>query len=87
MTLPRHGSEVFVGNLPPTTTDADLLRAFEQGYRSTSTAHVVRRGQGRLYGFVAFGRQEDMEKALTKMNLVFMEGRSKAAPATMGLKK
>ena len=63
--------KVFVGNLPPTTTDADLLRAFEQSYRSTSTAHVVRRGQGqgRLYGFVAFGRQEDMEKALTKATI------------------
>ena len=60
--------KVFVGSLPPTATDGDLLRAFEQSYRSTSTAHVVRRGQGqgRLYGFVAFGRQEDMEKALTK---------------------
>eukprot|EP00215_Chloropicon_roscoffensis_P002455 CAMPEP_0198468994 /NCGR_PEP_ID=MMETSP1456-20131121/10724_1 /TAXON_ID=1461544 ORGANISM="Unidentified sp., Strain RCC1871" /NCGR_SAMPLE_ID=MMETSP1456 /ASSEMBLY_ACC=CAM_ASM_001119 /LENGTH=322 /DNA_ID=CAMNT_0044195321 /DNA_START=27 /DNA_END=991 /DNA_ORIENTATION=- len=71
MTLPRHGSEVFVGNLPMYLEDYELTNVFTQHPEASSwTIKEVRvptdpnTGQRRQFGFVMLGSPEEAEKCI-----------------------
>lgn len=61
---------IFVGDLSPEIDDQALEKAFA-AFGSCSDARVMwdqNTGRSRGYGFVAFRRKEDAERALTEMN-------------------
>jgi len=67
---PASDHRIFVGDLAPDATDAELEAAFRQ-YSSFNMARTVRDKRTdtcRGYGFVSFARGEDMIAALKEMN-------------------
>lgn len=67
---PTDDHRIFVGDLAPDATDAELEAAFSR-YASFSMAKVVtdkRTGHCKGYGFVSFAAGEDMIAALKEMN-------------------
>ncbi|EDO17076.1 hypothetical protein Kpol_530p46 [Vanderwaltozyma polyspora DSM 70294] len=69
---------LFVGDLSPTATEADLLSLFQQQYRSVKTVRVMTdpiTGASRCFGFIRFGDQDERKRALSEMNGVWCQGR------------
>lgn len=67
---PENDFRIFVGDLAPDATEAELSDAFGR-YKSFNMARVVRdkrSGKCRGYGFVSFATGEDMVSALREMN-------------------
>lgn len=67
---PSNDHRIFVGDLAPDATDAELEAAFSR-YASFNMAKVVqdkRTGHCKGYGFVSFAAGEDMIAALREMN-------------------
>jgi len=61
---------VFVGDLSPQVTDYLLLQTFARKYQSVRSAKVVvdvNTGLSKRYGFVRFGNEEEMNRALSEM--------------------
>lgn len=69
---------IFVGNLPYSTTDADLETAFSQFGEIESASVVTDRetGRSRGFGFVEMPNAADGEKAIRSMNGADMQGRA-----------
>ena len=62
---------IFVGDIGPELTDAELLDAFASRYKSTTQARVVkdkRTGKSKGYGFVALSDAEEYRLAMREMN-------------------
>ncbi|QLL35002.1 hypothetical protein HG536_0H03780 [Torulaspora globosa] len=69
---------LFVGDLSPTATEADLLSLFQQKFRSVKTVRVMTdpiTGASRCFGFVRFGNEEERRRALVEMNGAWCQGR------------
>ncbi|SMN19115.1 similar to Saccharomyces cerevisiae YBR212W NGR1 RNA binding protein that negatively regulates growth rate [Maudiozyma saulgeensis] len=69
---------LFVGDLSPTVTEADLMTLFQMKYQSVKTARVMTdplTGESRCFGFIRFDDQQDRDNALTEMSDVFLQGR------------
>lgn len=67
---PENDHRIFVGDLAPDATDAELVEAFRK-YPSFNMARVImdkKAGACRGFGFVSFARGEDMVAALREMN-------------------
>lgn len=78
---------VFVGDLSPEVTDADLKQTFEnKPYSSVLGAKVVTNpmtGSSKSFGFIRFGDEQERDDALTSMNGAECCGRPiRVAPAT-----
>jgi len=70
--------KIFVGNLPFSTTDADLERLFSE-YGSCDSARVITdrdTGRSRGFGFVEMASNEDAERAIEELNGHELSGRS-----------
>lgn len=65
----QQGSHVFVGDLPPDTTDDQLMEGFKP-FGPIIECKVVRHSDGtsRGYAFVTFTNKDDAEKAIKKMD-------------------
>jgi len=71
------GKKLFVGGLPWSTKDEELLKAFEE-FGPIEEANVVfERGTGRSrgFGFVTFENEEDAVKAKEEMHDQELDGR------------
>jgi len=69
---------VFVGDLGPDIDDQALLSTFSR-FGSCSSARVMwdaTNGRSRGYGFIAFRKKEDAQRALTEMNGELLGNRS-----------
>ncbi|CAM9238147.1 unnamed protein product, partial [Choristocarpus tenellus] len=77
---------VFVGDLSPEVTDAELKATFLEKYPSVLGAKVVTNpttGSSKSFGFVRFGDENERDDALSGMNGAECCGRSiRVAPAT-----
>lgn len=70
--------KIFVGNLPFSTTDADLERLFSE-YGACESARVVTdrdSGRSRGFGFVEMASSEEAERAISELNGHELSGRS-----------
>jgi RNA recognition motif-containing protein len=68
---------IYVGNLPYTTTDEDLRTAFA-AYGSVTSARVVfdkETGRSRGFGFVEMSNSSEALTAIEKLNQTDMQGR------------
>ena len=68
---------LYVGNLPFQTTEADLSNLFEP-YGEVLSAKVImdrETGRSRGFGFVEFSSRDDGEKAIAELNGSDMSGR------------
>lgn len=73
------GFSVFVGDLSPNVTEAQLFELFIGRYPSTCHAKVVHdqlTGVSKCYGFVKFNSATDQQRVLVEMQGVFLNGRS-----------
>lgn len=69
--------ELYVGNLPYTTTDDDLKAHFANFNPSTATVIKDRdSGRSRGFGFVAFDNDDDADKAVGELNEKDFGGRN-----------
>jgi len=72
-------SRLYVGNLPHSVEDQDLVDwVTNEGFKVES-ARVIRdrdTGQSRGFGFIELGSGEDLEQAITKLNGMQWEGRT-----------
>jgi len=79
--------KLYVGNLAPMITGAELKSAFEQCDGLTA-AHVVydsQSGRSRGFGFVEFDSMTNAERAVSTVNGVSLGGRElKVSVATAG---
>ena len=69
---------IFVGDLAADVTDYMLQETFRSRYPSVKGAKVVTdrtTGRSKGYGFVRFGDSNEMNRALTEMNGVFLSTR------------
>ena len=66
---------LFVGNLAPTTTDADLLELFARHGEVASATVSVDRNTGRSRGFALVEMTTGAETAMRAMNGQAMSGR------------
>lgn len=77
---------VFVGDLSPEVTDAELKATFLEKYASVLGAKVVTNpmtGSSKSFGFIRFGDEQERDEALTAMNGAECCGRPiRVAPAT-----
>ncbi|CBJ29399.1 conserved unknown protein [Ectocarpus siliculosus] len=77
---------VFVGDLSPEVTDAELKATFLGKYTSVLGAKVVTNpmtGSSKSFGFIRFGDEQERDEALTAMNGAECCGRPiRVAPAT-----
>lgn len=77
---------VFVGDLSPEVTDAELKATFLEKYSSVLGAKVVTNpmtGSSKSFGFIRFGDEQERDEALTAMNGAECCGRPiRVAPAT-----
>ena len=70
-------TNIYVGNLPWSTTTDDLYAMFQQ-YGAVTRAQVVtdrETGRSRGFGFVEMANQEDGEKAIAELNGTEFAGR------------
>jgi cold-inducible RNA-binding protein len=72
------GKKLYVGNLPYSATDQDLLENFSQVGSVASAKVIMDRDTGRSkgFGFVEMGSDEDAQTAISKFNGAQMEGRT-----------
>jgi len=72
-------SRLYVGNLPHSVEDQDLVDwVTNEGFKVES-ARVIRdrdTGQSRGFGFIELGSGEDLEQAIAKLNGMQWEGRT-----------
>eukprot|EP00172_Hildenbrandia_rubra_P003594 Plantae.Rhodophyta-Hildenbrandia_rubra.ctg5964.p1 GENE.Plantae.Rhodophyta-Hildenbrandia_rubra.ctg5964~~Plantae.Rhodophyta-Hildenbrandia_rubra.ctg5964.p1 ORF type:complete len:390 (+),score=67.56 Plantae.Rhodophyta-Hildenbrandia_rubra.ctg5964:293-1462(+) len=63
-------TNVYVGDLEPSTTDFELMSAFRPRYSSVRHAKIVCNefGQSKGYGFVRFASAQEAERAVVEMN-------------------
>lgn len=69
---------LFVGDLSPKTTEANLLALFQNHFKSVKTVRVMTdpiTGTSRCFGFVRFSDEDDRNKALNEMSGVWCAGR------------
>ncbi|CAL9728343.1 negative growth regulatory protein Ngr1p [Monosporozyma unispora] len=70
---------LFVGDLSPMVTEADLLTLFQQKFKSVKTVRVMTdpmTGASRCFGFIRFGNEDERSRALIEMNGVWCQGRA-----------
>jgi len=69
---------LYVGNLPYSTTDSDLQQAFSQHGTVARASVVIDRdtGRSRGFGFVEMPNDDEARKAITAMNGADMDGRA-----------
>lgn len=72
------GKKLFVGNLPFTAKDADLMRIFEAAGTVESVKVIVDRDTGRSkgFGFVEMSTDDEAATAISKLNGTDYEGRA-----------
>ncbi|RZC67260.1 hypothetical protein C5167_010951 [Papaver somniferum] len=77
---------IFVGDLASDVTDTVLQETFASRYTSVKGAKVVidaNTGRSKGYGFVRFGDDSEMSRAMTEMNGVYCSSRAmRIGPAT-----
>ncbi|CCF58130.1 hypothetical protein KAFR_0D04830 [Kazachstania africana CBS 2517] len=74
-----NGYSIFVGDLSPNVTEAQLFDLFINKYASTDHAKIVydqATGVSRGYGFVRFNSLMDQQHALLEMQGIFLNGRA-----------
>lgn len=70
---------LFVGDLSPTATEADLLSLFQTRFKSVKTVRVMTdplTGSSRCFGFVRFGNEDERRRALIEMSGKWFQGRA-----------
>lgn len=70
--------KIYVGNLPYSSTDQDLMDLFAQ-HGSVASANVVTdryTGRSRGFGFVEMATAEDAQKAIEALNGADFQGRN-----------
>ena len=70
--------KIYVGNLPYSTTDQELMDLFAQ-HGSVASANVVTdryTGRSRGFGFVEMATEDDAQKAITALNGSDYQGRN-----------
>jgi len=72
------GKKLFIGNLPYETGDADLEKLFSELGKVESAAIITDRNTGRSrgFGFVEMVAEEDVAKAIEKLNGSDLSGRN-----------
>jgi RNA recognition motif-containing protein len=72
------GTRLFVGNLPFSTTEGELLEMFKATGNVTSCELVMDKfsGRSRGFAFVQMGTDEEAQKAITELNGKDMAGRA-----------
>jgi cold-inducible RNA-binding protein len=84
------GKKLFVGNLPFSTTSADLESLFSKAGSCESAAVITDRATGRSrgFGFVEMASQEEAERAIQELDGTEIQGRklsvSEARERTQG---
>lgn len=68
--------KLYVGNLAFTTTEADLLKAFEQFGTVASASLVMDRDTGRSRGFAFVEMADGADEAIRGMNGQMFQGRT-----------
>ncbi len=69
---------IYVGNLPYTTSNEDLRQTFEQ-FGAVDDARVItdrETGRSRGFGFVEMPDSSEAQKAISELNGTDMDGRS-----------
>ena len=72
------GSKLYVGNLPFTTTEADLRALFEE-HGAIDSANVItdrETGRSRGFGFVEFQNESDAQDAQRALDGYDLDGRN-----------
>ncbi len=72
------GNKLYVGNLPFTTTEADLRALFEE-HGSVESANVIsdrESGRSRGFGFVEFQNESDAQDAQRALDGFDLDGRN-----------
>ncbi len=72
------GNKLYVGNLPFTTTEADLRALFEE-HGSVESANVItdrESGRSRGFGFVEFQNESDAQDAQRALDGYDLDGRN-----------
>lgn len=69
---------IFIGSLPYTIKESDLIRFFEEYGEVNSAKIIVDRATGRSkgYGFVEMANDEEAKKAISELNGAELEGRT-----------
>ena len=73
------GTRLYVGNIPYSTTDADLRTLFGQNGRTVTEVKIVsdrESGQSRGFAFVQMSTSEEAQAAINELNGTAMGGRS-----------
>jgi RNA recognition motif-containing protein len=73
------GTRLYVGNIPYTTTDADLRALFGQNGRQVTEVKIVsdrETGQSRGFAFVEMAKPDEAQAAIQELNGSAMGGRS-----------
>src|SRR5688500_11714515 len=70
------GKNIYVGNLPYTTTAEDLTEAFSQSGTVSRSQMVSDRGTGRSRGFGLVERSDGADEAIARMNGADLNGRT-----------
>lgn len=76
--VPTPEFSLFVGDLSPFATEADLLMLFQTKYNSVKTVRVMTdpiTGASRCFGFVRFANENERRHALIEMNGIIFQGR------------
>lgn len=84
-TAPGTEFTIFVGDLAPNVTEAQLFELFISRYSSTLNAKIVFdqfTGVSKGYGFVKFVNEAEQQRALVDMQGVFLNGRAIRVGAT-----
>lgn len=78
---------IYVGNLPYSTTEADLQQMFGQHGQVTGASIIIDRdtGRSRGFGFVEMASEADAQKAIQELNGREIKGRAiRVSPAQEG---
>ncbi len=69
---------IYVGNLPYSTSEDDLREAFEE-YGTTDSVSIIKdkmSGKSRGFGFVEMSNDEEAQSAISELDGVEFDGRS-----------
>lgn len=72
------GTRIYVGNLPFSATDDQLAQTFS-AYGNVVDARVITdraTGQGKGFGFVEMGTEDEARNAIAQLNGTMMDGRA-----------
>ncbi len=70
---------IFVGDLPPDTTEEQLIQLFRNNYPSCKTAKIMTdpvTGASRCYGFVRFSNEQEQQRSISEMQGLFCGNRA-----------